>query len=183
MSKKVYAFLAEGFEEIEAITPIDVLRRAGAEVVTVSISNEANVVGAHGISIMADELISNIDTSDADLFFLPGGVPGTPNLAASEILAQKLKVANAEGKTISAICAAPSVLGGLGLLEGKEAICYPGWEDKLLGATISAKSVAVSENIITGKGVGAAMKFALTLVETLYSKNLADDLAKKMVVE
>ena len=132
--KKVSIFLAEGFEEVEALTPADLLRRAGAEVTLVSIKAEKTVTGSHGISITADRLFEETDYEDADLLVLPGGMPGTLNLKACEPLLALLKEHNAKGKKLAAICAAPTVLGHAGLLNGKNATCYPGCEDGLTGA-------------------------------------------------
>ena len=136
---KVYLFLADGFEEIEAITPIDIFRRAGIEVTTISISEEKMVLGAHNIPIVTDKLFTEVDFNDNDLLYLPGGMPGTRNLQAHEGLKNLLIKQAGENKKIAAICAAPSILGGLGLLEGKEAICYPGFEDQLEGAILSKR--------------------------------------------
>jgi 4-methyl-5(b-hydroxyethyl)-thiazole monophosphate biosynthesis len=175
---KAYLFLAEGFEEIEAITPIDILRRADIEVTTVSILSHKEVCGAHGIKVMADILFDDTDYSDNDLLILPGGMPGTKNLDAHPGLKKLLKKQAEQGKFISAICAAPSVLGKMGLLEGKEAICYPSFESQLLGATISTEKVVTSGNIITAMGAGVAIPFALKLVEILKGKAVADKIEK-----
>lgn len=177
---KAYIFLAEGFEEIEAITPIDVLRRAEIETVTVSISNNKIVTGAHNISVESDMLFSEIEVCDDDYLILPGGMPGTANLIAHEELNMLVKTHCDKEKEIAAICAAPSLLGKLGILEGKEAISYPGFEKNLLGAKISEKTVVKSDNIITAKGPGVAISFALKIVETIKGKDVADDVALKM---
>ena len=177
---RAYIFLAEGFEEIEAITPIDVLRRADVEVVTVSISNNKMVTGAHNISVESDKLFSEIEVSADDYLILPGGMPGTANLMAHEELNKLVKKQYDSGKEIAAICAAPSLLGKLGILEGKEAISYPGFEKNLVGATISEKTVVKSDNIITAKGPGVAILFALKIVETIKGKDVANDVAQKM---
>ena len=180
---KVYIFLADGFEEIEAITPIDVLRRAETNVTTVSISDKKEVNGAHGITVAADELFANCNFADADLLVLPGGMPGTLNLDDHGDLKKLLVDFCEQGKPIAAICAAPIVLGGLGLLKNKNATCYPGFEDKLIGAKTTGSPVEISDNIVTSKGVGAAMKFALQLVTMLKGEESAKELAQKMVVE
>ena len=181
--KKVYVFLADGFEEIEAITPIDVLRRAQIAVTTVSISNKKEVTGAHNIIVLADDLFAQCDFSDADLLVLPGGMPGTLNLNKHEELKDLLVEFSKQGKLIGAICAAPLVLGAKELLKGKNATCYPGFEDKLIDANPTGSALEVADNIITAKGVGAAMKFALQLVSMLKDEELSHDLAKKMAVE
>jgi len=175
---KAYVFLAEGFEEIEAITPIDILRRADIEVTTVSIMSHNEVCGAHGIKVMADVLFDDADYSDNELLLLPGGMPGTKNLDAHAGLKKLLQKQAEEGKTLAAICAAPSILGKMGLLDGKEAICYPGYETQLLGATLSTAKVVKSGNIITAMGAGVAVPFALTIVEVMKGKDLADKIAK-----
>ena len=149
--KKVSIFLAEGFEEVEALTPADLLRRAGAEVTLVSIKAEKTVTGSHGISITADRLFEETDYEDADLLVLPGGMPGTLNLKACEPLLALLKEHNAKGKKLAAICAAPTVLGHAGLLNGKNATCYPGCEDGLTGA------ICQTAPVVTGRSQIAAI--------------------------
>ena len=181
--KKVYVFFAEGFEEIEAITPIDVLRRAGIDVVTVSVTGRRQVKGSHNISVIADTVIEEITDKPADMLILPGGLPGAVNLKEHEGLKALIEEYANKGKPLGAICAAPMVLGEMGLLENKTATCYPGFENHLKGADVSTNPVEASGNIVTGKGVGAAMKFALELVAQLTDAETARELAKKMVVE
>mgnify|MGYP001003483205 CR=1 FL=1 len=180
---KVFAFLADGFEEIEAIATVDILRRAEIEVTTVSISNKKEVTGAHGIPVIADKLFSETNFSSGDLLFLPGGMPGTKHLDKHEGLRELLLKYNSEGKKIAAICAAPIVLAHNGLLDGKDAICYPGFEEDLSKAKISDKTVVKSGTIITGKGPGVSMKFALTLIEELKGKALANAVSKGLCFE
>ena len=175
---KVYAFLADGFEEIEAITPIDLLRRAGVDVCTVSVHASKAVSGAHGMTLMADALYEECDFTDADLLFLPGGMPGTTNLEAHAGLCELLRQHNEEGKLIAAICAAPSILGKLGLLEGKKATCYPGFEN-FLGESDTDASVVISDNITTGEGPGAAYDFALDLIEQLIDAETAERIGQE----
>lgn len=177
---KAFVFLAKGFEEIEAITPIDILKRAGIEVETVSISNSKEVVGAHGIIVVADYIFDDADLTDADLIFLPGGMPGTTNLDAHEGVKALVQQQLYDKKLLAAICAAPSIIGKMGFLKGKEAICYPGFENLLEGATISKHSVVKDGNIITGKGAGVAVQFALKLVEELKGKDIADKVANEI---
>jgi 4-methyl-5(b-hydroxyethyl)-thiazole monophosphate biosynthesis len=174
---KVFIFLADGFEEIEAIAPIDIFRRANVEVVTVSISANKRVIGAHNVSVLADCLFSETDFSNNDLLFLPGGMPGTKNLDAHEGLKQLLQRQADKVKNIAAICAAPSILGKMNLLKDKEAICYPGFEDQLYGAILSKDKIVKSGNISTAKGAGVAIQFALKLVEELKGKETADKIA------
>jgi 4-methyl-5(b-hydroxyethyl)-thiazole monophosphate biosynthesis len=174
---QVYLFLADGFEEIEAIAPIDILRRANINIQTVSISGTKEVTGAHGIIIHADRLFTEIDLVHNDMLILPGGMPGTKNLDAHQALKALLAKQFEKGGKIAAICAAPSILGKMGLLEGKEATCYPGFEDALSGATISLEKVVMDKNIITAKGAGVAVEFALKLVEELDCKSEAERIA------
>ncbi len=175
---KVYIFLANGYEEIEGLTVVDLLRRAGIETVMVSITGEILVSGSHHIASKADVLFEDCDFTDADLFVLPGGLPGTNNLKAHLGLDCLLKRADREGKIIAAICAAPSVLGAKGLLEGKMAICYPGHEDALIGAKIIPADVVEDENIITSKGMGTAIDFSLALICKLAGSKTAETIAK-----
>jgi 4-methyl-5(b-hydroxyethyl)-thiazole monophosphate biosynthesis len=177
---KVFIFLADGFEEIEAIAPIDIFRRADIDVTTVSISNEKSVRGAHNIAVQADKLFKEVDFSTNDLLYLPGGMPGTRNLDAHEGLKELFLKQAGENKKIAAICAAPSILGKLGLLNGKEAICYPGFENQLAGATISKYKIVKSGKIYTAKGAGVAIQFALKLVEELKGKTLADKIEESI---
>ena len=179
----VFAFLATGFEEIEAVATIDILRRAEIKVVTVSISDNKEVAGAHGIPLIADKLFAETDFSGADILFLPGGMPGTKHLGEHEGLKQLLSAHAAEGKKIAAICAAPTVLAKVGLLNNKEAVCYPGYENELTGAVISADNVVESGNIITGKGPGVTIPFALKIVEVLKGKIIAEKIAAALCFE
>lgn len=165
--KKVALFLANGFEEIEALGTVDILRRAGIPVQTVSITNEKNVTGAHHITVLADVIFREVNFHDVDVLILPGGMPGAKNLNEHEELKRKVKEYAEKGKVVAAICAAPMVLGRLGLLEGKKATCYPGFEHQLIGAKVSGNKVSVDKNIITGKGPGLVFEFALELVETI----------------
>ncbi len=171
----VYAFLAAGLEEVECLGVVDILRRGGVEVKLVSVTGEMLVTGSHHITIQADALIEDVDFTQAEMLFLPGGVPGTPNLAACEILCEQLKAFGAEGKGLAAICAAPSVLGQLGLLEGKHAACYPGWEDQLTGAVVG-KGVVTDGNVTTAEGLGYALDLGLELVRRLKGAELAQSI-------
>ena len=180
---KVFIFLANGFEEIEAIAPIDVLRRAELDVVTVSISDCKTVEGAHGIKVKADQLFTETTFGENDYYILPGGLDGMLNLSVHEGVNELLRKQHSAGKKLAAICASPSVLGKLGILEGTEATCYPGFENKLTGASISTKSVVEDSNIITGKGPGVAIEFALKIVETLKGKAVADEVAAGMMIK
>ena len=164
---KVCVFLADGFEEVEGLTVVDLLRRAGVEVVTVSIMKKKQIEGAHGIQVLADTLFEDMDYSRVDMLVLPGGMPGTKHLKDSEKLAELLTEWNGDSKKLAAICAAPSVLGELGFLQGKKAVCYPGFERSLHGAVIGKNPVETDGHITTSKGPGTAMEFALRLIELL----------------
>ena len=173
--KMVYVLLAEGFEEIEALAPVDLLRRAGLTVVTVSVGKENTVTGAHGISVATDAHITDIeDCSEAELLLLPGGMPGTTNLNASSDVHRLIDSAVAGGKRIAAICAAPMILGGRGILEGKCATCYPGFEDYLKGSTEIGGRVVTDGLITTAKGAGVAVEFALELITLICGAEISE---------
>ncbi len=177
----MYVFLADGFEEIEALAPIDVMRRAGLSVTTVSVTDSLTVTGAHGIPVVADTLFAQCDYADAALLFLPGGLPGATNLQAHTGLCQLLTAkASQPDVIISAICAAPLVLGGLGLLQGKQATCYPGFEDTMQGAHYTAAKVTVDGHIFTACGPGAAWELGFTFVEHFCGADKADALRSGM---
>jgi protein deglycase len=183
MDNKVAVHLAEGFEEIEAVSIIDVLRRAQIDTIVVSVSGNEEVTGSHGITITADTLIEDLDYDDVGMIILPGGMPGAMNLKKHEKLGEQILRFDQEGKYLGAICAAPIVLGSLGVLNNKRATCYPGFEDQLAGAHITGAAVEITDHIITGKGAGVAIQFALKVVEMLQGKELADELADKMIAE
>ncbi len=169
---KVYAFMADGTEETECLAVADVLVRGGVEVTLVSVSDKKEIVSSHGITVVCDAVIGGVDCSDADALFLPGGMPGTLNLEKSPIVTTCAEYCAKNDIYLAAICAAPSVLGHLGLLNGKEAICFPGFEGELKGATISEKPVCVDGKIVTAKGMGVAVQFGLTLAGLLTDKNV-----------
>ena len=180
MSFPIYVFLATGFEDIEAIGVIDICRRAALPVTTVSITGESTVVSAHGVGIVADELFDDLDFSDAAMLFLPGGMPGATNLEAHAGLREVILRHYEAGKPLGAICAAPLVLGGLGLLKGKRATCYPGFEETLTGAEYTAELVTVDGNIVTGEGPAAAFPYAYTLLAMLTDELTARGVAEGM---
>ena len=180
--KRVYVFLAQGFEEMEALGPVDILRRGGVEVLTVSITDCYEVVGAHGVRVMADRLLGEIDAEGADLLLLPGGMPGATNLLDCRPLHRLLTTHHQNGKLLGAICAAPMVLGALGLLQGKRATCYPGFEAYLEGAEVTGAMVERDGQIVTAKGPGAAMEFAFALVEMLLGTDKVKELREAMIV-
>jgi 4-methyl-5(b-hydroxyethyl)-thiazole monophosphate biosynthesis len=178
----VYVFFADGFEEIEALTAVDVLRRAGMTVQMISVTPDEIVTGAHGVPVLCDKNIDSCDFFDAGLLVLPGGMPGAATLGESEELRKLLLHFAKEKKPIAAICAAPMVLGKLGLLKGRKATCYPGFEQYLEGAEITGEQAVRDENFITGRGPGAATAFALLIVETLIGKEKAQSLKEEMCV-
>ncbi len=178
---KVYVFLADGFEEIEGLTVVDVLRRGKVDTVTVSVTGKQLVQGSHGISVMADCLFEQQELSDGTVYVLPGGMPGTLHLGEHRELAGLLTEAKSRGAWLAAICAAPSVLGGLGLLKGETATCYPGFEDKLEGAAVTHNPVEVSGKVITSRGMGTAIPFALKILEELQGKETADQIGQSVV--
>ena len=181
--KKIAVQLATGFEEIEAITIIDVLRRAKLNVTTISMTDDYVVVGAHEIPVTADRLFTEVNYAEIDALILPGGMPGAKNLDQHKGLKKQILDFHQNKKLLGAICAAPLVLGHLNLLEGEKAVCYPGYEGELYGAEILESPAIRSGNIVTGRGAGVAIQFALKLVEELINKQAADKLAKAMVVE
>ncbi len=178
----VYVFLAEGFEEIEALTVVDVLRRADISVKTVGIGG-SEIIGSHGITVKTDLKIEELKKEEITAVILPGGMPGAVNLKGSNALAEILLYANENAKILAAICAAPLVLGNLGLLNGRCATCYPGFEDQLIGAKTQNKKVCVDENIITASGPAAAIDFALMLVQKIKDTATANKIRKGMLLE
>lgn len=176
--KKAVIMLADGFEEVEAITVIDLLRRAGVGADTVSVMENRNQIeGAHGITVHADMEMDDVDFKDYDIIILPGGMPGTDNLDACEELCDNIVEFNNENKLLAAICAAPKVFGRLGILNGKKATCFPGFEEDLLGAKVLVGNVVVDKNIITSRGMGTALEFGLKLVAILVGEGEATQLA------
>lgn len=178
---KICVFTADGFEEIEGLTVVDLLRRAGAEVFMVSVGEGLTIKGAHNIELKADVLFDEICYDDADILVLPGGMPGTLNLRNHEKLCALLKEFAAKDKKIAAICAAPMILGELGLLKGKKATCYPGFEDKLIEAEVCTDRVVRDGNITTSRGLGTAIPFALELISQLYGKEKAEEIKKSVI--
>ena len=183
MDKKnqVCVFLADGFEEIEGLTVADILRRGKIDVAMVSITGSKNICGSHGITVLADKLFEEMDFENTDMLVLPGGMPGTRFLGEHEGLKQLLVQAKSDGKWIGAICAAPSVPGQLGLLQGERAVCYPGFEDQLTGAEVKQDEVAVSGKVITSRGMGTAIPFALSLLAALQGEEAARKMAEGII--
>ena len=182
MGKKIAVHLADGFEEIEAISIIDVLRRAGLDVLVVSVSGKKEVTGAHQISVIADILFEKVNYAEIYMIVLPGGMPGAMNLDAHTGLKSQIQKFVDENKQLAAICAAPLVFGNMGILEGKQAVCFPGFEKYLKGAEVLQVPVVESGNFITGRGPGLAIQFALKIVEKTVSVGKAELLAKQMLV-
>jgi len=181
--KKIFIFLADGFEEGEAIIPLDTYRRSGYDVTTVSITGSKQVIGSHKVEIKADALFEDTDFSKGDVLFIPGGMPGTITLNAHQGLRNLVMEYYKKGKLLTAICAGPMVLGGLGILKGRNATCYPGFEDKLIGAKYTGAQVEVSDNVVTGRGVGAGFDFALTVVGILEGQKKVEEVTKNMVIK
>ncbi|MCQ2350087.1 MAG: DJ-1/PfpI family protein [Paludibacteraceae bacterium] len=181
--KKVYLFLADGFEEIEALAVVDLLRRAGVDVETVSVSNNQEVAGAHNVVVKADSLIADVKPQQPDMLILPGGMPGMENLYACEKLRNMLLEQNDAKRLIAAICASPSILGRLGLLKQRPAVCYPGFESELVDAVVGQEKVAMSDHIITSRAPGTAIPFALELIKVLCGEAMSDQIAKDILIK
>jgi 4-methyl-5(b-hydroxyethyl)-thiazole monophosphate biosynthesis len=174
----IYIYLAEGYEETEMLFPLDLMRRAGLDVYTVSVTGKKEVTGSHGITVMADMTVSDprYDLKKAQLIMLPGGMPGSLNLEASAFVQEALRYAQSSGIYVAAICAAPMVLGRAGLLKGKKAVCYPGFEKYLLGALPCNERCVVDGKIITAIGCGAACELGLAIVAELCGKEKSMEL-------
>ena len=176
----IYLFLAEGFEEIEALTPLDILRRAGKDVRTVGVGG-STIRGSHGIPVVCDTTIDAVSLADApEAVILPGGMPGTNNLECDDTVRGFVRAAFEDGKPVCAICAAPSILGHMGLLEGRRATCFPGFEQALLGAHVTGESVCRDGNILTAKGAGVAADFGFAITEALCGAETAQKLRSSM---
>lgn len=179
---KVYQFMADGFEDIEALVPVDILRRGGVEVTTVSITGSREVTSAHGVTVLADTTMEQAgDFGDADLLLLPGGMPGAANLRDHDGVAKALLRQAEQGKRIGAICAAPMVLGGLGLLKGRRATCYPGFEKFLEGADYTAELVTVDGPFTTGRGPAAAFPYGYQLLSYFQEAEAVEAIERGMI--
>lgn len=179
--KKVCVLLAEGFEEVEALTVVDLLRRARIYVDTVSVTEEYMIRGSHGIAVQTEDLFDEVNLEEFDMIVLPGGLPGTTNLGAHSGVRRIVKDFAEGGKYVAAICAAPTLLSDLGLLKGKRVTCYPDMERKISGAILTGAPAMVDGNIITGQGVGAAVDFALELIAVLLGNEKAGEIADAIV--
>jgi len=180
--KKVFLFLATGFEETEAVATTDVLLRGGIEAVTISITKDYLVEGAHGILVKADKLFEEVNFDEGAMLVLPGGMPGASNLNEHRKLKELILKYFLEGKYLAAICAAPLVFGGLGILKGKRATCYPSFESTLEGAIIAYDSVVQDDKIITAKGPGFVFDFGLKIVAEIQSQAKSNEVAKGLLL-
>ena len=178
----VYVLLAEGFEEVEALTPVDLLRRAGVETRLVGVTGET-VCGARGIRVVTDLSMDDIDLAQADMIVLPGGMPGTLNEEASPVVQAAIDYCVKNDRYVSAICAAPSILGKKGLLEGKTAVCYPGFETALTGAAIGSEGVVQDGKFITARGAGVAVDFGLRLIQVLCGEKTAAEIRASIICD
>ncbi len=179
--KQVCVFLADGFEEIEGLTVVDLLRRANVDVTTVSLTGDRTIHGAHGIDVQADKLFEDVSYEEQDMLVLPGGMPGTQNLGKHKGLEALLRKFYQREKYIAAICAAPSIFGKYGFLNGRRATAYPGFEEALEGAEVVNDSVVVSDFVITSRGMGTAIPFSLALIEQLNGKEQAMEIGKSII--
>ncbi len=178
---KIAVFFAQGYEEIEALAVVDICRRCKIEVDMVSITEEGQVVGAHGMVVQMDKVLSEIDFDVYDMLVLPGGKNGTMNLEACPTLMEQIDTFYKAGKYIAAICAAPSIFGHRGILKGRNACSYPSFESHLGGAKVTAGPVEISDNVITSRGMGTALDFGLAIAQVLVGREKADGIAKEIV--
>lgn len=178
---KTAIFFATGYEEIEALTVVDILRRAGEEIVMVSVTDERRVTGSHGIEVTMDQTLSEVSFDETDVIVLPGGMPGTKNLEGCEALMEQVDAFVKAGRTVAAICAAPSILGHRGHLKGKKACSFPDMESHLEGADVSREPAVIDGNIVTGRGMGVAIPFGLAVLEKLQGKEAAEEMAAKIL--
>lgn len=179
--KKIGIFMADGCEEIEGLAVVDVARRAKIEIVMISVSGKKEVTGSHGIVFHADAMSTEVEYEKLDGIVLPGGMPGTLNLGADETVGQVIRQFALNGKLVAAICAAPSVLGAAGLLNGKNATCHAGFEEKLIGANVLTDNVVTDGNIITSRGMGTAIDFALAIAAYLTDDQTADHVREALM--
>ena len=178
-----YVFFADGFEEVEALAAVDVMRRAGMPVQTVTVTPSLTGTGAHGVPVVCDIDLADCDFDTASLLLLPGGLPGATTLDACEPLKAQISRFAAEGRAVAAICAAPMVLGNLGVLKGRQATCYPGFDTYLKGATYTGQLTETDGHFITGKGPGAALEFALAVVNYFCGPDKVRELRQAMCMD
>lgn len=178
---RIAVFFADGCEEIEGLTVVDMLRRANVNVDMVSVMERKEIHGSHNITFLADMLYEDMEPASYDGVVLPGGMPGTTNLGVHEGVISIIKEFAAEGKLVSAICAAPSVLGQAGVLRNKRAVCHPGWEDRLTGAIVCEENAMTDGNIITSRGMGTAVDFTLAIIQKLTDEETLANVKKGIV--
>ncbi len=178
---RIAVFFADGCEEIEGLTVVDMLRRANVNVDMVSVMERREIHGSHNITFLADMLYEDMEPASYDGVVLPGGMPGTTNLGVHEGVISIIKEFAAEGKLVSAICAAPSVLGQAGVLRNKRAVCHPGWEDRLTGAIVCEENAMTDGNIITSRGMGTAVDFSLAIIQKLTDEETLENVKKGIV--
>ena len=183
MSKKIGMMVSNGYEEVEMLTVVDLLRRTGMTCDIISVTGERELTSSHKVTVIADMLYEEADFDSYDALVIPGGMPGTTNLGKHAGVCGQLKKAYADGRLIAAICAAPMVFGKLGLLKGKKAICYPGMEDQLTGANVTYEPAVRDGNIITSRGMGTAIDFGLAIIAYYEGEEAAAALAEKIVYE
>ena len=183
MAKTVAVMMGQGFEPVELVAPVDILRRGGVEVTLVSVMNNREVKSAQDIMMNADVLQGNTNLNDFDMILIPGGSEGVENLKSSAILSEALRSFMAEGRPVAAICAGPTVLSALGLLEGRKATCYPGCETDFPTGVHVDQSVVIDGNLITSQGPGTAFEFGIAVLESLMGKAVADEVAKGMLLK
>lgn len=179
--KHIAIFFATGYEEIEALTVVDICRRCGLEIDMISITEEYPVEGSHGMVVGMDRTFSEVNFESYDMLVLPGGMPGTKNLESCQALMEQVDGFYRKGKWVAAICAAPSIFGHRGFLNGKRACCYPGFEEQLEGAEVTTEAVEISQNVITSRGMGTAIPFALAIIRVCLGEEKAEEMAKAIV--
>ena len=179
--KKIAIFFGTGYEEIEALTVVDLCRRAGIDISMVSISEEKKATGSHNITVEMDQIFEEVDFASLDMIVLPGGMPGTKNLEAHQGLMEQVDAFYRAGKYVAAICAAPSIFGHRGIVKGRKACCYPGFEADMEGAEVCCDSVCISDNVITSRGMGCAIDFALAIITVLCGSEVAEEKAKSII--
>lgn len=177
---KVCCFLADGSEEVEALSVVDILKRGKIDVELVSVMGRREIISSHNIHIVTDKLIEEVNFDEVDMIFLPGGIPGTPNLKANKLLCDNIIDFNNKNKLLAAVCAAPSIYGELGILKGKKATCYPGFEEKLEGAAYVSDRVVTDGNITTSRGLGTSLELGFRLLEIFTSKEAAEEMKRKV---
>lgn len=181
---QVYIFLAQGYEEVEMLTVVDMLRRAKIDIDMVAVGTDKAVTSSHGVTIVADRTIAETNFSEADMLVLPGGIPGTPNLRACEALCEQLQAfAGQTGKWVAAVCAAPTVLGELGILDEHRATCYPSFADKIRCKEYVKQPVVRDGNVITSRGMGTCIEFAAEIITALKDEKTADDVKTAIIYQ